>query len=237
MHDVKKILFIIVIAITYRATTDLWKLVKRYLHYRGYYRVFLPLIERLYAETNGFLVSTKERAQQNHTDQAFIYGEVIYSSFAELLRITAPKQDEVFYDLGSGAGKAVLWTSLLYPSLKCFGIEFLTGLYQLSLAKKQELLDSPEIQSSQEKPKIEFINTDILQFDFSNADIIFINATCFTPALWNGILAKFRNLKRGTRIIVSSKNLVELSYLTLINYGFYQMSWGLNPVYIYKKTV
>jgi precorrin-6B methylase 2 len=237
MLDEYKILLIIFFCIAARAVYNAWKRIKRYLHHRKYDKIFFPLIEKIYSTTNGIVLSKNERERLNYTDEAFIYGEMICTSFSELLMEAAPKPGEVFYDLGAGTGKAVLLSSLLYPFSKCIGIELLPALHQVSLIKKKEFLESPEIRSLTHKPDIEFINADILKHDFSDADVIFINATCFTPLLWSGIVEKLKRLKIGTRIIVSSKNLKTESRFILIISGMYPMSWGLASVYVYKKIV
>ena len=43
----------------------------------------------------------------------------------------------LFYDLGSGTGKAVLAMSLMHKFKKCIGIEYLDNLIQLSQGIKQ----------------------------------------------------------------------------------------------------
>lgn len=52
------------------------------------------------------------------------YGEIDFWSFACLLEDVDPQPGEVFLDIGSGTGKAVYATRLLYSTLGlCFGIE------------------------------------------------------------------------------------------------------------------
>ena len=43
------------------------------------------------------------------------YGEISVKGFAEVLSAVAPSEDDVFVDLGSGTGKAVMLAAALYP--------------------------------------------------------------------------------------------------------------------------
>jgi len=46
------------------------------------------------------------------------YGEIGVKGFAEVLFHVAPTEEDVFVDLGSGTGKAVLMAAALYPVKK-----------------------------------------------------------------------------------------------------------------------
>jgi hypothetical protein len=49
-----------------------------------------------------------------------------------------------------------------------------------------------------------------LTFDVSNADVIYIHATCFTPELLHATAMKLANeCKSGTRVLIMSKQLPE----------------------------
>ena len=63
----------------------------------------------------------------------FTYGEVLFPYFIPLLNIAAPKQGEVFWDLGCGAGRPLFIASMVFPQFKeCHGVEFLEGLYLMA---------------------------------------------------------------------------------------------------------
>ena len=51
---------------------------------------------------------------------------------------------------------------------------------------------------------------DLLRFDVSNADVVYIHATCFTPELLNATALKLASeLKTGARVMIMSKQLPE----------------------------
>lgn len=62
--------------------------------------------------------------------QSLIYGEVDYHSFYRVLRKINAPAGSVFYDLGSGTGKAVFVARLTQDFSRCIGIEVLSALHQ-----------------------------------------------------------------------------------------------------------
>jgi len=186
----------------------------------------------LYQSINSQAISVQERKRLNRDDDVFIYGEIDFISFAKILALVSPKSGEIFYDLGSGAGKAVYAAAILYDFSKTVGVELLPGLHDVA----QSLCDTFQklFQSLFVKDRIVFINADILHVDLSIANVIFINATCFNYTLWQKILSKIANLKIGTRVIVVSKKVNHSAY-QLISESFEWMSWGLSVVRVYQK--
>ena len=80
--------------------------------------------------------SRRERDERRWTrKQSFVYGEIEYASFEATLRKIRdelrPGQD-VFYDLGSGAGRPVVAAAVLFPFRACRGVELLAGLSRLA---------------------------------------------------------------------------------------------------------
>src|SRR6185437_5745051 len=61
----------------------------------------------LYKGLNTSGISKQERKRLNIEDDAFVYGEIEFLPFYTVLNKTKPQSGDVFYDLGSGAGKAV----------------------------------------------------------------------------------------------------------------------------------
>ena len=65
------------------------------------------------------------------------YGEVSAASFARCLEWVTPVAGEVFYDLGSGTGKAVLTAAALHPLAATCGIEIQPRLHEAALAARR----------------------------------------------------------------------------------------------------
>lgn len=200
-------------------------------------RVTQEILQDLYRDINGATLSRAER-DRLHTDAySLVYGEIDFYAFQQMLAVAAPQKDEIFYDLGSGTGKAVLAAALLYDFAKVCGIELLPALYQQSQCLYDELLNHPKVMQyfPRKQWNVHFINDDIFVYDFSEADIVFINATGFFGDEWNALLTKLNSLKKGAKIILTSKQLSAATY-QLLHTDSYRMSWGLCSVYIYKKV-
>jgi hypothetical protein len=196
----------------------------------------LKILDKLYQNINGMEISLTDRQRLKTDDPSFTYGEATFPSIAVSLAIAEPKAGEVFYDLGAGAGKAVFCSALLNDWKKCRGIELLPALYECTQTLLTQLKQMPEAQQyfPNSLENIEFIQNDIMKADFSDADIVYMNATTFAPDMWETLTRKLEALKSGTRIIVLTKRLNKEKF-ELIQETSLPMSWGMNSVMIYKR--
>ena len=80
---------------------------------------------------------------------------------------------------------------------------------------------------------IQFINDSFLDYDFGDADIIYVAATCLNDDTWNLLISKMASLKPSTRIIVATR-MIHHEQFECLYQGIELMSWGLCPVKIYK---
>lgn len=188
------------------------------------------IFKELYENTCGEQLSKQDRGSFIKDDCSLIYGEVYFDSFVAILAAAEPKARDIFCDLGSGTGKAVIAAALLHNFAMCIGIEILPALYQTSLEK---LVMLQKIKTNH-LSNIQFIQTDFYKFDFSNANIVFINATGFFGESYRDLVLILKKLNPGTRIIITSK-LLPLSDFELTHQAFYLMSWGLSRVSIYLR--
>lgn len=195
----------------------------------------LYIIHQLYKGIDGKQVS---KAARRHTsaDSSLVYGEIDFLGFAEILEIVNPKQGDVFYDLGSGAGRAVFAAVLLHNFKEAKGVELLRALYQLSCKQLDTFNQMPAVKKmfEHQSVKIQFILGDMLVTDLSDADVVFINATAFFGDLWANIVRKLETLKSGTKIILTSRQLNDETF-RMIDNGQRLMSWGVATVYIYER--
>ena len=81
---------------------------------------------------------------------------------------------------------------------------------------------------------IKFVLDDIRNYDWSNADVVFCAATCFSGALLAHVAEKAEFVKEGTYIISLSETL-NAPYLKLVHTVVYKMSWGRATVHIHQK--
>jgi precorrin-6B methylase 2 len=224
----------------YKDRKNLWLQLNTHPDSERYKRVLCLLI-MLYRKENPARISQQERKRLKIQDSAFIYGEIDFFSFRIILDKVKPQAGEIFYDLGCGAGKAVFSAVLNFDLSQAIGIELLPGLCQLAnkQIKKAEAIIKTQYQEYsadylEQLSRIQIINTDLLNCDLTQADIIYINATCFDETLWEKVQKKLLSLKIGSRIIVITKK-IRHEYFELLQQSLELMSWGMNSVNIYKK--
>ena len=78
------------------------------------------------------------------------------------------------------------------------------------------------------------IHGDMLEVDWSDADIIFTSSILFPQELIHGIYEKAKLLKIGTRII-TLKSFEDCDDWELLHNLRVKMTWGKTGVFIYKK--
>lgn len=192
------------------------------------------IFDKLYSDVDGHKISLNSRKGLSYWYTGHTYGEITYDGFTNMLKKAEPKKDEIFYDLGSGTGKAVMIATLLYDFFKVIGIEKLPELFRES---EKILLNYKEILKSDisKANKTFFINGDFKEIDFSDADIILMNATCWSYALINITFnKKFEKLKKGTRVIMSTLYLQSYEY-NVSDMGMFPFTWGDERVFLCVK--
>lgn len=198
-------------------------------------KVLQEKFNTLFAPFHGHTVSSQARSELKVSDSSFTYGEITPETFEAMLNIVTPKSGEVFYDLGAGIGKAVMWAAMSFPFKKAVGVELLEKirLAAKEMLEKYHLEIKPSLSPEKEHQLIDFVQGDFCQYDFSDADVLFTHSTCFSNETMNILAQKFACLKPGSRIITISKNLTHPN-LKQIHTGSYQMGWGTATAYCYQ---
>lgn len=197
-------------------------------------------LKKLFKNNRAKISSIAYRKLRFIKDKEFIYGEVNFLSFHHIIEKAKPQPQDIFYDLGSGTGKAVFTAAFFFDFSKSFGVELLPPLYTKSnqtLNKATLMFENftsdAETRYFKKVATIQFINDSFLDYDFSDASIIYVAATCFSEPIWKSLVNKMANLKPGSRIIVATKNILHENF-ELVYKGIELMSWGLCPVTIYE---
>lgn len=198
------------------------------------------ILEELYKKVHSKSSSIRYRLLHLIQNKEFIYGEIDFLSFYTILERTAPSTEDVFCDLGSGSGKVVLSAILFFNVRKSIGIELLPPLYEQSNTQLEKAIqqfqqhdDDDEKKYLSQMERVQFINDSFLNYDFGEADIIYVAATCLNDATWSELISKMLRLKPGSRIIVTTR-MIDHEQFESIYQGVELMSWGLCPVRIYK---
>ena len=180
----------------------------------------------LYAPINGFVLSQHARAQNDALQ--YIYGEINFYSFIQLLSTFPISANTVFYDLGSGIGKAVLAFAMVFRPKSSIGIECLAPLHIAACAQKQRALTLPIYRDLADK--IIFQSGSFLDYDLTNATLIFINGSTFIGELWQKTSHHLNNLKPGTWVLSTSKP-IDSSQFNVIRTTHLLLSFGFVTVY------
>jgi len=167
----------------------------------------------------------KGRDDRDVRDKTLYYAEIDPSFLAVLLRAANPSGSGVFYDLGSGAGRAVLAAAKLAKWKKAIGVEYLAGLHKEALkyeGKFKRLGGSPT----------QFLNKDFTEVDISDAEVIFVYATKYSRDI-DDVLA---TAPVGARVISLDRRLNARQFKLLKTIedpaGDLQLVFG----YVYEKT-
>lgn len=193
------------------------------------------LISQLFSGVNAKAIANLARRQMRDQGDQWVYGEIDFLGFAELLASVKPQPGETFVDCGSGAGKAVFSVALLYPEVKAVGLELMPALHALSaeqFALFDKLLKANAILPYQYQ--IEFLHQDLLLYDYHETTIVFINATCFSKQFITQFSQQIESMPSSSRVIITSQKLQSAQF-QLQNETQVVMSWGMCRVFVYLK--
>mmetsp|Transcript_33015 Transcript_33015/g.32724 ORF Transcript_33015/g.32724 Transcript_33015/m.32724 type:complete len:228 (+) Transcript_33015:797-1480(+) len=189
------------------------------------------LFNSIFENVEGSSISQMERKRLNVGSKSeFTYGEIDFVHMAPVFSLCDPQPGEVFWDLGCGAGKCMIAAALAFPELKkCCGVELLPGLYESCKATCENIKTDLSI------APLEVIQGNMLEVDWSDADIIFTSSICFPQELIDGMLEKAHSLKKGARFITlktfPQNDIFEVKYNLRV-----KMTWGKTGVYILVRN-
>jgi hypothetical protein len=191
----------------------------------------------IYSYNETIKESRRERLKKSLTENCYVYGEIDYVSMKEVLdKIEDLKEKSTFVDLGSGIGKAVFSAGLLGNFKRCTGVELLRNLHLMAESIKEE---SEEIERKEGlrliNSELIFINKDLLEYDFSNDDVVFTNSTCWNKRTLELISIKSNDMKLSSYLINTDQELnLSQSWKRVLTLNT-QMSWGIARTFINKR--
>lgn len=71
--------------------------------------------------------------------------------------------------------------------------------------------------------------------DWRDADIVFINSTCYDEVLMTRIARLAKGMKKGSFFITLTKRLPSTDF-TVLEFEMYRMSWGEATIFIMQKN-
>lgn len=197
------------------------------------------IFNALYTDVNGRALSLKWREDHKEADKSFVYGEILPDTFYEIMQTMQPRPGQVFYDLGSGTGKACMLAYLLYPFKKVCGIELVDPLYDASITVQKRFNNQfkPVYEREFADRKLELKLGSFLDADISDADIVFMNSTCFQEPLMEKLEALLEaSLQPYTQVMSLSKPLKSPAFQQWKN-KTYDFSWGQGTAFFHRKRL
>ena len=201
------------------------------------FNIAKSIFESLYTGVNGYTISSGARKNLPYASKAHTYGEVTPEGFSKILSDADAKSGGKFCDLGSGTGKAVVLASLFGNFSKLVGIEIIKDLYESSknILARFDPEVRPILPIDRQNQVIDFVNSDFLEYDFSDADVVFTHSTCFYDELMLALERKCATLKKGTKILLATKTF-QSPLFRFLKSGEYPMTWGKATVNFYEKV-
>lgn len=140
-----------------------------------------------------------------HGDQAGTYGELRPRGILEMFRTVGAKPGAKYVDIGSGTGKTVALAWLM--GLDATGVELSKTRYKAACESMMKLPDP--VRQSDGQVDIRFLFDDIMNVDFSDADIVFANSVLMNNHTIEYIVRAAGQMKIGSKLVVySSTNVV-----------------------------
>lgn len=176
--------------------------------------------------------------RHHHTEDSLVYGEIDLQGFCDLLMNDIPHDStDIFYDLGSGSGKAVFAARFVGDFQECVGIELLHNLHELASSVRS--LYKFLYQHKLIHQNVQFVCSDLLDCDgwWKDGTVVYVPNLLFDDNLKNQIAEKAVKLKAGAHLICLKKfdSAAFNSAFDLVKERPVAMSWGESNVYIYQR--
>jgi hypothetical protein len=189
-------------------------------------------LQRRISKNNG------DHNEQHHTEDSLVYGEIDLGGFCELLMHHIPHgSGDIFYDLGSGSGRAVFAARFVGDFRECVGIELLSNLHELASSVRS--LYRFQYQYKLIHQHIQFICSDLLDHDgwWRDGTVVYVPNLLFDEYLKDQIAEKAVKMRTGAFLICLKKfkGAAFNSVFDLVKERPVAMSWGESTVYIYQR--
>lgn len=160
------------------------------------------------------------------------YGEILYASVHKLLTFVVLSEQDIFADLGSGAGKVAAQVFLSSPVREAIGIEIRPEFH------KQAILASERIYRElacfyEGDRKLTYLLGSFFECSFSNATVVFLNSTCYTQTMLDA-LGDLIEAQSSIRAVYSLRPLNTLQRLSIKKAIRIECSWDSALCYFYE---
>ncbi|EPX58096.1 hypothetical protein D187_004385 [Cystobacter fuscus DSM 2262] len=194
------------------------------------------IFEQLYSGFSGYDIARHEKERTGLQEAGTTYGEVVPLAFHDVLNEAAPGPGEVFFDLGSGTGKATLLAALTFPFSRVVGIELFPGLGDAArkVLARYEAEVRPQLPAEYAQQRIEFIDGDFLEQDLSSADVLFAHGTCYPQETMEQLTHKLEELRPGARVVLAGQT-IKTPAFAFVKMKVMRTDWGTALATIYRR--
>jgi len=183
----------------------------------------------------------REDDNKHHSEDSLVYGEIDLQGFIQLLLtndINIPhSNNDTFYDLGSGSGRAVFAARYIGDYKECIGIELLGNLH--NMATSVQSLYKFQYKHKLLHDDIKFMHSDLLDVKewWSVGTVVYIPNLLFNNVLMEQIVEKAKYAPSNAYWICLKKfsSMTFHTEFELIHQCPVEMSWGQSNVYVYKR--
>lgn len=170
---------------------------------------------------NPFSVSRQFLQMRGESD-VYTYGETPLSTMEKIARLCEISDRDVFFELGSGRGRACFWMHR-FVGCRVVGIEYVPFFVRTA----------ERIQRRFHLKGLDFRSEDLFEADLTGATVIYLYGTCFSDRQMERLIEKFEKLPGGTKIITVSDSLDDykpFAPFQVVKRFPAQFTWGMAEV-------
>lgn len=178
-----------------------------------------------------YLIDPTVKNEKKLPQSALIYGEFPVERFPQIMHYLNPREGEVFFDLGSGIGKLLIYLALIGNFSQVTGIEAVKEYCEIA---KEKIKQYKQLNCS---TKVTCIYGDFLQNDlWVSADIVFAYATCFNQTMMEQLAKMAQGMTKGSRFVSINMPLKTSGFKQLLKKRFDLGHTARAEVFIYEKS-
>jgi hypothetical protein len=194
-----------------------------------------------YPASVGARLSSAERQRRALSDPGLTYGESAFAPIAialqkiERLYGGLSEPGGLLVDLGCGVGKALVAAGACRAWDECVGLETLRDLVDAAQALCARYAAAAAAAGGGVAKKVTVARADVSAVDWSAADCVLINATCFSNALMERLALVADRMASGSWAVTVTRRLPSAEWAVLEHQTFSMNDGGAATFYIHRK--
>ena len=153
-----------------------------------------------------------------------LYGETPWKTFVELLQWVEWRTEDHFVELGSGTSRLSILLGVC-GAKSCTAVELIPPF----VSRARWIVERCALAN------VSIVQADMLEFSWSNADVIYLTATAFDESMMAEIAVKCDELRPGTTVICLTQ-IPDTTVLEVVDQRFCQFAWGMATVFWCRRV-